>query len=320
MVRRWKHALLGVALVMVTGQQVMAENPEAVKLYNQGLDTYMNGRSQQALALFEQAIQIDAHYADAYYNIGSIHYQNGQYEKAKEAFAKALQINPNDNQAKYNLGLSHEKLGQYKQAYDFMAQIPVSDKKYADARKRLEDLKPRLASLPQAAPSASKSPAQVEATKTVEQMLQQLSQQGALQPQSEKAQTVLDTDVKLTVKTFAKGFSGPTGMTIGPGGYMYVANYSKNTIYKVGANGEKLVFVEGEGLNGPIGLTFNSKTGELYVANYLKNNIVRVTAEGEVSILASGLNKPYNLFLDAVNNDLYVSEQETNSVSKIALP
>jgi DNA-binding beta-propeller fold protein YncE len=101
---------------------------------------------------------------------------------------------------------------------------------------------------------------------------------------------------------------------------MYVANYSKNLIYRVGANGDKTVFTQGDTLKGPIGLVYNAKSNELYAANYLQNNIVRINSTGKASVLVSGLNKPYNLFLDSVNNVLYVSEQENNVISRIALP
>jgi len=38
-----------------------------------------------------------------------------------------------------------------------------------------------------------------------------------------------------------------------------------------------------------------------------------------VNTIATGLNKPYNLFLDTYNNVLYIGEQETNAISKIEL-
>ena len=103
---------------------------------------------------------------------------------------------------------------------------------------------------------------------------------------------------------------------------MYVANYSKNLLYRVGAGGEKTVFVQNEGLiKGPIGLAFNPKSNEIYVANYLLNNVVRVDAKGKASVLVSGLNKPYNLFMDTVNNALFISEQDpANLVSRVVLP
>jgi DNA-binding beta-propeller fold protein YncE len=107
---------------------------------------------------------------------------------------------------------------------------------------------------------------------------------------------------------------------LGPEGYLYVANYSKNLIYKVSATGDKTVFAKSDLLGGPIGLTFNPKTQDMYVANYLKNTVSKVSAKGEVSTIANGLSKPYNLFLDTYNNVLYVGEQETNSISKIELP
>lgn len=296
--------LLALSIGLFGFNPAMAQSTEAINAYNQGIQAYNQGITDQALKHFRKATDLYPQYTDAFYNMGSIHYQAGRYGEAKAAFQRTVDLNPTDNQAKYNLGLTLEKLHDYEGAVRIFSQVPVNDKKYPQARQKADQIQAMLA---QAQPKPQPKP---QSTTT--------GVPGGSNPQG--GYSIMDPAPKLSVQTFAKGFAGPTGMTIGPGGFMYVANYSKNAIYKVGAGGEKVMFAEGESLNGPIGLVYNAKANEMYVANYLKNNVIRISQEGKMSVMASGLNKPYNLYLDTMNNVLYVSEQETNTVSKIDLP
>ena len=270
---------------------------EAIRNYNQGIEAYQQGHEAEALKKFQRATQLDPNYADAYYNMGSLYYQMKQYEEAREMFQKAVNLNPADGQAKYNLALTFEKLSRIEEAINVLGQISPNDPKYAQAKLKIDELKPALK--PHVAAPA-----------------QQAQPQTAQAPAKPAAPAV----IKPTLQAFSKGYDGPTGITIGPGGFMYVANYTKNQIYRVGANGDKVVFSQGELIKGPIGLVYNPKTNELYVANYLLNNVVRINAAGKASVLVSGVGKPYNLYLDSVNNALYVSEQEGNTISRVLLP
>lgn len=291
--------LLAGSLWLNLAAQAQSSNPEAIMNYNDGIQAYNQGRTTDALNKFVRATQIDPGYGDAYYNMGSIYYQLKRYPDAAEMFQKSVNLTPSDNHAKYNLALCLEKLNRNEEAVNILSQIPTSDPQYAQAKTKLNELRPDLkpnaanAAKPAAKPAAATKPAPAATTGTG----------------------------KATVKVFSKGYDGPTGITIGPGGYMYVANYSKNLIYRVGATGEKTVFSSGEGIKGPIGLTYNPKTNELYVSNYLLNNVARINAAGKVNVLIGGLNKPYNLFMDTVNNALFVSEQDpANVISRITLP
>lgn len=290
---------LGILLGTLPSLAMAQTTPEAIHNYNLGIEAYNQGHTSDALKKFTKATQIDPGYGDAYYNMGSIYYQQKQYDDAAYMFQKAVNLNPNDSQAKFNLAMALEKMMRNEEAVRVLSQIPASDPKAAQARAKIEELQPSL------------KPQNANSTK----------------PAAEKPKTATATikplvsSSKLTTQTFSKGYDGPTGITIGPGGFMYVANYSKNLIYRVGAGGEKSVFAQGDGIKGPIGLTYNPKTNELYVANYLLNNVSRINATGKVSSLVSGLTKPYNLFLDTVNNVLYISEQDpVNQISRVTLP
>lgn len=284
-----------------TGGQAFAQpqpSLEAIRSYNQGIEAYNQGRSAEALKKFDAAARAYPAYADAYYNMGSIFYQMKNYEDAREMFQKAVNLNPSDAQARYNLALTLEKQDRIEEAISVLSQIPSTDPKAAQAHAKIEELRPALLK-PRGGATATTGNAGTPAIKPV-----------------------ASAPLKLKATLFSKGYDGPTGIVIGPGGFMYVANYSKNLIYRVGAGGEKTVFAQGEGLiKGPIGLAFNPKTNEIYVANYLLNNVVRVDATGKASVLVSGLTKPYNLFMDTINNALFISEQDpANLISRVALP
>lgn len=315
MASQFKRSFLAVALTGVLAmsmgitQPVLAQKASAVELYNQGIDAYGQGNSAKAIGLFEKAVAVDPRYSDALYNLGSIYYQKGMYDKAEKSFRRVVAVAPNDGQAKYNLALTLEKMGRTPEAISFYQQIPTGDAKYVQARKKIETLQATAATTPATTtPSSTYSGGYSNPATT------------ASTPPATKAPVFDANAMKLTSKPFSKGFGGPTGMTIGPEGYLFVADYTKNIIYKVGANGEKTIFAQGSPFGGPIGLTYNPKAEELYVANYLKNNVVRIGAKGETAVLASGLSKPYNIYLDTYNNVLYVSEQGSFIVSKIDLP
>lgn len=294
-----------------------SSNLEAIQNYNQGIEAYNQGRVNDALGKFTRAVQIDPGYGDAYYNMGSIYYQLKRFPEAADMFQKSVNLSPSDSSAKYNLALCLEKLNRNEEAINILSQIPSGDPKYTQARVKLNELRPDLK--PQNASAANKP---ASATATVNKPATSTpSKPTTTTPSANKPATNTPASGKALVKVFSKGYEGPTGITIGPGGFMYVANYSKNIIYRVGASGEKSVFSSGEAIKGPIGLTYNPKTNELYVANYLLNNVARINANGKASVLVGGLNKPYNLFMDTVNNALFVSEQDpANVISRIALP
>ena len=251
------------------------------------MQAYRSGQLPEATRLFEQVVQQNPGFANAWYNLGSLQYRQKHYDKSRAAFERVLSINGQDHQARYNLALALEKLGRTQDARTILTQIPSSHAAYGSAQKKLAVL-----------------PKPTVATK---------------KPITRKAAASATVSGPRKAAAFARQLSGPTGMALGPSGEVYVANYSKNSIVKVTPEGRQANFVEGGGLHGPIGLVRDPRTGDLFVANYLKDNILRVTPQGKTSIVAKDLQKPYNLLLDSLSNTLYVSEQGTNQVSRIQL-
>jgi tetratricopeptide (TPR) repeat protein len=64
------------------------------------------GDYQRAIDDFNQAIQLDPLFANAYKDRGIAQLELGEYARAVEDFDQAVQINPQDAEAYYNVTLS----------------------------------------------------------------------------------------------------------------------------------------------------------------------------------------------------------------------
>jgi tetratricopeptide (TPR) repeat protein len=275
--------------VSVVSQQVQAEAPQAIDAFNAGMKAFEKGQYNAAITAFEQAVRIDPSYGDAWYNLGSVNFRVKQYEPARFAFQKAVWRNPKDPESRYNLAWSLENLGKTKEAYDAYSQVPYGSAVYGQAQQKMAQLAKLMQTSTNATTIATSKPA-----------------------------TWL-TGIGKRQLVVSSGLGGPTGIATGAAGELYVANYSKNSIVKILPNGKQQVVAQSGLLAGPIGLVRDPRNGHLYVANYLKNNLIRITPEGRMSLLATGFGKPYMLYFDVLTHTLFVSEQETNTVSKVVL-
>ena len=294
---------LALAGMLCAGSAFAQGNPAAIQEFNLGNQAYQNGSMNEAIKHLNRATQIDPRYSDAYYNLGAVYFIAARYPEAKSAYESALALSPGDNGAKYYLGLTLEKLKQPDQAILVLSRIPANDSKAPLAQAKISELRAQMAK------SSLGSTGSVTARPV----------QPANPANPPNAGTPAAAPAKLVLEAFSKGYSGPTGMTFGPGGFMYVCSFIDNQIYKVGAGGEKQVFLKGDPIKGPMSIAYNEAANELYVANYHGGNVVRISPAGKATTLMGGLKKPYSLLLDIQNHILYISEQENNSVQKIKL-
>jgi Tetratricopeptide repeat len=286
----------------LVSQQALAESPQAIEAFNVGMRAFERGQYEAAAGAFEQAVSIDPAYGDAWYNLGSVNFRIKKYEPARFAFQKAVWRNPKDPESRYNLAWSLENLGKTKEAYEAYQQVPAGSAVYGQAQQKMA----QLAKLLQAGNgnTVSNNTTGLRPSPTLPNLTKPSTWFGGIG----KRQVMLST-----------GLGGPTGIAAGTAGELYVANYSKNSVIKVMPNGKQQVVAQGGLLAGPIGLARDPRNGHLYVANYLKNNLVRITPDGRMSILATGFGKPYMVYFDLTSHTLFVSEQETNTVSKVVL-
>jgi tetratricopeptide (TPR) repeat protein len=304
----------------------------AEEIFNKGQAAYNNRNFTEALQDYLQAIQQDPNCLDAYFNAGAIYYNQEKFPEALDMFNQLLQRDPNDQAAHYQTGRIYEKMGKTEQAIKAFEAIKQTSSRFVAAQENIARLKLQMkrANTPQTQVSTTQ-PASSPAVSTEEKHSVEEKPPNSSTISLSKPETVAslpktpphvnkpDSSKPAIVEEYADGFFGPTGIAVDNSGVLYVANFSKNTIYSVSPTGEKKLLASGEGINGPVGLAIDNQTGDLYIANHLNNSIARISPDGKVSVVATGLKKPYNLFFDEAHRTLYVSQQETNSIAKIRL-
>jgi len=117
------------------------------------------------------------------------------------------------------------------------------------------------------------------------------------------------------------GLHGPTGMTYGPDGNLYVANASAGANNIVEFNGQTgaPIGTFASGLNGPTGLRYDSFDGNFYATNFGNfggNTVSKINSSGTVlGNFASGHQLPTSIAIDAGGN-IYVGEFGAGAVKK----
>lgn len=128
------------------------------------------------------------------------------------------------------------------------------------------------------------------------------------------------------VSEFATVAQGPAGLEIGPDGALYVSIYGKvngdgTTVIKISPDGKAEPFVSGQGIEAPIGLTFDDQ-GNLYVANSKDGKIHKVDSKGQVSLVAT-VPGPATFFntghLVYAGGKLYASGNGSHRVYEVSL-
>ena len=87
----------------------------ARRQYKAGMKYGRANLFRQALQSFQQAVENDPEFADAYYGLGMAHSDLGEYSQAVAAFQKALKLNPQMVDAYTALGQAYSKLNEKKE-------------------------------------------------------------------------------------------------------------------------------------------------------------------------------------------------------------
>ena len=235
------------------------------------------------------------------YNKGIDYYQLGQFEEAASCFKKATELDPNYIDAYYNLGsiLEYLKQDDYESVY-----------KAAELSKKLgeyDKAKMYLTLIPQDSLIGSR------AKELANSMDTDIPTAKAEQTQPK---TYIDAAPQNDSNGMYSDISSPTGVVTDNRGNLYVAGFSDNTIYKIGPDNKKIVYIKSEKIDGPIGLSIDLQ-GNIYIANYNKDNVLKVDRNGAITELISNIQKPYCM---SITGDLlFVSSQGSNSVIRYKL-
>ncbi len=88
-----------------------------------------SGQTADGVLQYQAAIALNPGYADAHYNLGSALFQQGQVDAAIEEYQRALQINPNGTGFNDNLGIAFLQKGEVDQAvFQFQKSVTLDPK------------------------------------------------------------------------------------------------------------------------------------------------------------------------------------------------
>lgn len=251
--------------------------------YNKGVDYYQLGQFEESASCFKKAIELDPNYIDAYYNLGSILEYLKQDEAALAVFKQIILRKPDDYESVYKAAALSKKLGEYEKAKMYLTLIPTDTMIGQRAKQLASTMDTDLPT------------AKLEQT----------------QPK-----TYVDANPKNNSDGMYSDISSPTGVITDNSGNLFVAGFSDNTIYKIGPDNKKIVYIKSEKIDGPIGLAIDAP-GNIYIANYNKDNILKVDKNGAISELISNIQKPYCMYV--TGNLLFISSQGSNSVIRYKL-
>ncbi|MDP5018045.1 MAG: tetratricopeptide repeat protein [Dolichospermum sp.] len=116
----WKLLLgifvLGIGSVGAIFMLNRINNQNAIELYNQGNTLIQLQRYEEALAIYEKAVDIKPSYSQALYGQGKALFQLKKYQEALIAYDQAIQIQPNYLEAWTNRGFVLVSLKRYSEA------------------------------------------------------------------------------------------------------------------------------------------------------------------------------------------------------------
>jgi len=109
-------------------ETLLREVPDSPKLWNErGVVLQQGGHSDDALASYQQAVEVDAKYGLAWNNLGVLLAHRGDTERAIEAFRTALQCQSALTAARLNLALLLYQLRRFQLSLEAYRQVLVSE-------------------------------------------------------------------------------------------------------------------------------------------------------------------------------------------------
>ncbi len=125
------HNNLGVAVAEQGKiEEAIAHYREAIRIkpnyldahYNLGVNLTKQGRYEEAMDHYREALRISPHDAETHNKVGILLAREGKHREALGHFAEALQFKPGFAAARYNLGLALAEQGEYQKALPHFAE------------------------------------------------------------------------------------------------------------------------------------------------------------------------------------------------------
>ena len=103
-----KNVIILVSIVFlfsITSLTTAYSEEDVDLLFKKGLESYQNGKIDEAISYFEKVIEIDPNHVDALSNIGGLVSTIGKHDEASSYLDRALEIEPNHVRALINKGI-----------------------------------------------------------------------------------------------------------------------------------------------------------------------------------------------------------------------
>ena len=98
-------------VVLLPVYRVPDQAARVAHLYDRAIRIFADGKEEEAITLLEEALRLDAQFADGYEAIGVILGRNGKYHEAIDFFRRLEEVAPQEPLVNTNLSLYYMKLG-----------------------------------------------------------------------------------------------------------------------------------------------------------------------------------------------------------------
>jgi Tfp pilus assembly protein PilF len=295
--------------------------------YNLGVLYQSQRRLKESVSRFQEVLRVKPNDSDAQFQLGIVNMGLGQYEEAKKYLSQIAPANVHFQEAQRKSAECDQKIATGNTTPTALPQTtPISDAARQTPpqtqstpaqtyQQPAQTATPAYSATPNsfAQPQASLQTQQTSPARTYPQT-QTPPASGSAAGGSKPTPVLANSSVRV----IATGFHAPSGLTFDSQGNLYVANFNSNSVDRISRDGTRSTFATGGHLKGPIGLVADDG-GNIYVANYSGGTVARITPAGISTIIATDFKKPYYLTLGPGGN-LFVSQQEDNSIIRISLP
>ena len=287
-------------------------NTDAKLEYNKGIDYYDSGQFDKAIDCFKNAIELEPEYADAYYNLATTFEYLKQYEASVSTFRELLNRKPDDYAAAYRAAIVSYKMKNILLAKDFLSKISESSPFYYQA----QELAVLIGTDMQTIKSNPSVIGGVLAPKSNYTPVTSVSEGGLPALPDVEIEEPEKSHPTFAGNFYYEGVPSPTGFVTDDLGYLYVADYSDNAIFRITPTGEKTVYVKSPKIKGPIGIALDND-GNMYIANYDGNNVLKLSRSNQLTTFIENIEKPYYLYV--AGDFLFISSQGNNTVLRYKL-
>jgi tetratricopeptide (TPR) repeat protein len=155
---------------------------------NLGLIATQEGRTEEAVGYFQQALRLSPDHLIALDNLGNAYRQLKQWEEARKVLEHALAVHPQDPEANYSLGMVYAQTNDNAHAYEYLQNALHFRPGYAEALNNLGVLYLRTGRRDQAVASFEEC---IRVAPAFDQSYLNLARVHALEGEPEKARNVL---------------------------------------------------------------------------------------------------------------------------------